>query len=283
MPKPLSIATCQFPVSTNITRNAQYIRNHITQAKQNGAQVAHFSECALSGYAGAHFKTWDGYHWDLLKSETESILDHCKKNKIWAIIGSSHPLTGDHLPHNCQYIINNKGHLVDRYDKRHCSEKDLRFYAPGTHTTTFEIHGILCGSLICLEFRFPELYADYAKQNVWCLFQSTNGAKAKSRDIFTDVIPGTLQGHAANNNLWISHANASNHYQSFPSAFMNPSGEIKATCRPHRSDQIINTIDFSKNGDMYTFIRKFRHNIRTGTFYRDKKVRDKRSQNRTQL
>jgi len=46
---------------------------------------------------------------------------------------------------------------------------------------------------------------------------------------------------------------------------------------------VINTIDFLKNGDMYTFIRTFRHNIQTGDFYRGKKVRDKRSQNRSQL
>ncbi|MFT5366643.1 MAG: hypothetical protein ACI8V2_001592 [Candidatus Latescibacterota bacterium] len=127
------------------------------------------------------------------------------------------------------------------------------------------------------------MYSDYAKQGVWCLFQSTNGAGGQGRDIFTHVIPGTMQGHAANNTLWISHANASNKYQVFPSTFINPSGEVKTTCRQHRTDLVINTIDFSKNGDMYTFIRTFRHNIRTGEFYRGKKVRDTRSKNRNQL
>jgi len=92
-----------------------------------------------------------------------------------------------------------------------------------------------------------------------------------------------MQGHAANNNLWISHANASGHYQSFPSTFINPSGQIKGTCKRHKTDLTVNTIDFAKNGELYTFIRQFRDNIKSGAFYRDKKVRDTRSQNRTQL
>jgi predicted amidohydrolase len=49
----LSIATCQFPTSADTYRNFQYVSQLMRHAREQGADVAHFPEACLSGYAGA--------------------------------------------------------------------------------------------------------------------------------------------------------------------------------------------------------------------------------------
>ena len=53
----------------------------------------------------------------------------------------------------------------------------------------------------------------------------------------------SLQAHAATNYFYISANNSSGYYQSWPSVFVLPNGEIKATCRQHRANFMINEID----------------------------------------
>jgi predicted amidohydrolase len=69
----LKIATCQFAVSESIARNAQQICAQMQKAKKAGAEIAHFPECALSGYIGFDFPNFDGFDWELLEKETAKI------------------------------------------------------------------------------------------------------------------------------------------------------------------------------------------------------------------
>ena len=64
----LKIATCQFAVSSSIKRNALQIHNFLGKAKKLRADIVHFSECALSGYVGTDFGSFDGFDWPLLIS-----------------------------------------------------------------------------------------------------------------------------------------------------------------------------------------------------------------------
>ena len=47
----LTVATTQFPVSDDIARNCDYVLRQMRTAKKSGADVAHFCEAGLSGYA----------------------------------------------------------------------------------------------------------------------------------------------------------------------------------------------------------------------------------------
>jgi predicted amidohydrolase len=95
--------------------------------------------------------------------------------------GSGHPglnasLDRSHKPHDCVYVINSRGMLLDRYDKMFCSgdgngrSGDLAHYSPGDHFTTFTLKGIRCGVLICYEYAFPELYREYKRRGVQLVF-----------------------------------------------------------------------------------------------------------------
>ena len=58
----LTVATCQFPVTADIRRrNLAFIVRQMKMAKRRGAQVVHFSEACLSGYAGVQFESFAGF------------------------------------------------------------------------------------------------------------------------------------------------------------------------------------------------------------------------------
>ena len=115
----------------------------------------HFSECALRGFAGIDFESFDGYDGDELRDETRKIMSLAGELGVWVALGSSHQLTAPNKPHNCLYLIDPEGKIVDRYDKRFCMGRELPFYTPGGRFVNFELNGVQCGLLICFYFRFP--------------------------------------------------------------------------------------------------------------------------------
>lgn len=140
--------------------------------------MAHFAETCLSGYAGVDFASHEGFDWSLLRECTQEVLDLARELRIWVVLGSAHRLTPPHKPHNSLYIIDDRGEIVDRYDKRFCngdpSEEtgDLANYTPGNHSSVFTVKDVRCGALICHDYRYPELYREYGRRDVRLVFHS---------------------------------------------------------------------------------------------------------------
>lgn len=151
----LTIATVQFAVCADIDANAAAIERLMRQARTSGADVVHFPEAALSGYAGVDFASFEGFDWPRLEGATRRVMALAGELGLWTILGSAHPLSEGRKPHNCAYVIDASGALVDRYDKRFCAGDaqgltgDLAHYTPGDHFAVFEIRGVRCGVLIC--------------------------------------------------------------------------------------------------------------------------------------
>lgn len=239
----IRVATCQFAVGSSVTRNAAQIQRQILHAKKRRADIVHFPESALTGYPGTDLTTWDGFDWDDLRAQTQAICDLAAKKKIWVILGSAHPLSGPRLPHNCLYLINPAGRIVDRYDKRFCMTNDFQYFTPGDHFVTFHVNGVPCALLICFDLRFGELYRQLAKRHVRCVFQSFYNARAPGPTVHRHIMCQTMQARAASNAFWFSGANASAYYQSYPSVFIQPDGEIVQSLPSHRAAVMVNRVD----------------------------------------
>src|SRR5262245_380198 len=174
----ITIATCQFPVDADIRRNQRYVLHQMRIAKSRGAHVAHFAECALSGYAGTDFASYEEFDWSLLRECTLEALALARQLRLWIILGSTHRLTGRHKPHNSLYVVTNRGELLDRYDKMFCAgdgpgkNLDLAHYSPGNHFSVFSIADVQFGALICHDYRYPELYREYKRRGVQLMFHS---------------------------------------------------------------------------------------------------------------
>ncbi|MHC4086532.1 MAG: carbon-nitrogen hydrolase family protein [Planctomycetota bacterium] len=242
----LKVATCQFAVSSSIKRNAWRICEFLRKAKKSKADIVHFSECALSGYVGTDFPNFEGYDWGLLREETEKIIALAAKLGLWVVLGSTHRLTEPNKPHNSLYVINPKGRIVDRYDKRFCTKGDLRRLSPGNRFANFTINGVKCSLLICFDLRFPEIYRELYKQKVKCIFQSFYNARQKGPSVHTHIMRQTMQCRAATNHFWISMSNASGYYSPYPSCFIQPDGRIVKQLKQNRAGLMVNTVDLNR-------------------------------------
>ena len=274
----LKVATCQFAVSGSIKRNSRQICEFLCKAAKAKADIAHFSECALSGYAGDDFPTLEGFNWRLLREETEKIMALAAKLRLWVVLGSTHRLTEPNKPHNSLYLINPKGKIVDRYDKRFCIQRDLYHYTPGNRFANFTVNGVKCSLLICFDVRFPELYRQLYKQGVNCILQSFYNARQKGPSVHTHIIRQTMQCRAATNYFWASLANSSGSYSPYPSCFIQPDGKIVKQLKQNRAGIMINTVDLNRK--FYDPMADFRDMVINGELSNGPKtIKDPRSRN----
>ena len=265
----LTVGTCQFPTSSEISSNLDYILTLIREAKLQGCDVAHFPEACLSGYAGSDFGSNEGLDWPVLAAATHTVLALAAELKIWVILGSAHRLTGNNKPHNSLYIIDSEGKISDRYDKRFCSGDateqtgDLAHYSPGDHFCAFNIKGVCCATLICVDCRYPELYREYKRLGVQLMFHSFHSGHV-SLEKFAAIekavgpenhalnpattFPGITQPammHAAagSNHMWISCANSAAYRACWPSFFIRPDGVVTGRLPEHEAGVLVSVVD----------------------------------------
>lgn len=255
--KSIRVATCQFSVEGQIAHNRAEVLRLMDEAAAQQADVAHFSETALSGYAGVDIPNIAALNWDELVAATRDIQQRAKELKLWVLLGSSHRLSDGHKPHNCVYVIDAHGKLVNRYDKRFCTGKaggkptlDMAHYSPGNRACVFKIKGVRCSTLICYDYRFPELYRDLKRQNVQVVFQSFHNARKTvvsddSYNIWKTIVPATMSCRAAENHFWISANNSTTKPSCWPSFAVRPDGAVVGELKLHKPGVLIT--DFELN------------------------------------
>jgi len=303
------VATCQFPVSARIEANLGYVTRQVHAAKRRGADVAHFQEAALSGYAGTDFETFADFDWDALRQATAEVLRCAREAGIWVVLGSAHRLGDGHLPHNSLYVIDDAGQVVDRYDKRFCSgtpdgrSGDLAHYSPGDHASVWVINGVRCGALICYDYRFPELYREYKRQGVDLVFHSFHaggipaarvteiGAAigpefARVNQAATHTYPGitmpaAMTAAAASNHVWISCPNSSAPQSLWPAFVVRADGVTVGRLRRNVAGVLVTTVDTEQ--DLYDSTAAWRGRAMTGVLHSGTLVSDPRSADRTSV
>lgn len=306
MPK-LTVATCQFPVSADIERNSRYVVRQMRHAARSGADVAHFPEACLSGYAGVDFDSHQGFDWPLLERATRRILRLAGELGLWVVLGSTHRLTGGHKPHNSLYIVDASGEIVDRYDKRFCSgdpqerSGDLAHYTPGDHPSVFTVAGVRCSALICHDYRYPELYRECGRQGVQLVFHSYHAGNMPREKIAAihatigeDVLrlnpadtypgitmPATMTAQAAANHMWISCPNSSARESCMGAFFVRADGVTTGRLPRNRAGVLLSTVD--TEAELYDSTEHWRGRAMDGVLHSGSLVRDDRSTDRTRL
>ncbi len=274
----ITVASCQFPVSSDIKENLHWITGQMIEAKIKKATIAHFPECALSGYPGTDMKSLDNFNWKELGKATDSIASLAKKLQLWVVLGSIHRLSGDNKPFNSLYLINSDGKIADRYDKRFCTAGDLKYFTPGDHFVNFALNGINCGLLICYDVRFPELYRGYSTSGTQVIFQSFYNARSGSESIHPLIMPVTAQASAASNYLYMSLTNSCVP-ESWPCHFITPDGLIQNKLEKNIPGILISVIDTAE--EYYDASGEFRSDAIKGKLNSGKTIVDSLSDRRS--
>ena len=90
-----------------------------------------------------------------------------------AVVAGSIPLRHkDGKIYNNTVVIDKQGSVVASYSKVHLFGlfDEERFFAAGDNFDTYELNGVICGSTICYDLRFPELYRHLSLQGAKIIF-----------------------------------------------------------------------------------------------------------------
>ena len=140
------IAVAQTTATPDVRHNGRTVRRLMREAAVQKARLLQFPEGFLSGYAKEQVDDWDDVDWPAVRDELQQITALAGELGIWVVLGSAHPLTPPNRPHNSLYVISDAGRIVDRYDKRFCSNTEItRFYSPGFEPVVFEVDGFRFG------------------------------------------------------------------------------------------------------------------------------------------
>jgi predicted amidohydrolase len=283
----LTLATCQFRIETDTALNLRSIERQMRKARSRGAHLAHFSETCLSGYLGHEVPSARSQDWAGVRAAMEHIMALAKDLRLWVVVGCNHRLSGRHKPHNSLYVVDDRGKLVDRYDKMFCTGKDdrngdLAHYSPGEAFVTFNVRKVRCGLLICHDFRYPELFREYKKRGVQLMLVSFHnaGMNRDKYDRYKVYVSAGLQAAAASNFFAVS-ANNGTRRHAWPSFVTNPEGIVVSRAKPHRSEVLINQID--TKGRFYDASEAWRNRAMNRTYHSGALVRDRRSRSRKEL
>ena len=246
----LTVATCQFAVGPDVCRNGAAIRRQMRAAARRGAEVVHFSECALSGYAGAQFDSFEGYPWDALAAETARVRELASELGIWTILGSTHPRRSG-KPTNCLYLIDPAGRIARRYDKSFLMPGDRLHYAPGRRIVTHTLGGVKFGLLICFDFRFPELWRELLTRRCRLVFFSAYLASPRRNPLMEQVAPATLATRASENVFYVVANNTCGGCQWCNARIHRPDGAIVAQAPWNRPAVLTHTIDLATDPTLY--------------------------------
>lgn len=302
----LTVATCYLATTADVEVNAERIEAQMRLARERGADVAHFPEAALSGYAGADRQDYSRLDWKVLEFHTRRLLDLAGELRIWMVLGSVHRLSGPHKPHNSAYVVSDHGEIVDRYDKMFCSGDqggqtgDLAHFTPGSHLSVFEIKGVRCGVMICYDFRFPEVYRGYKRRGVELVFHSFHAGAAtpewvrgqeeylgehqrlnRGSSLPAITMPATTQSMAANNYLWISASNSAARESAWPAFFVRPDGVVTGRLRRNVPGVLISSVDTDES--YYDSTAAWRDRAMSGVLHSGTIVNDQRSEERKRL
>jgi predicted amidohydrolase len=283
----LTVATCQFRIESEPDRNLRAIERQMKMAQKRGAHLAHFSETCLSGYLGSEVPSAREQDWAGVREAMHTIMGLAGELRMWVVVGCNHRLSRRHKPHNSLYVVNDRGELIDRYDKMFCTGSDdrtadLAHYSPGEAFVTFNVRNVRCGLLICHDFRYPELFREYKKQGVELMLVSFHnaGMPPERFEDYKVYVSATLQAAAASNYFSISATNGTRRH-AWSSFVVDPEGIVISKARPHRPEVLINTIDTSAKH--YDASIAWRDRAMSGIFHSGTLVRDPRSRDRRSI
>lgn len=272
---PLRVAIAQLPITGDVDHNVKEIKSAMHEAANGHARLIQFPEGMLTGYAKHPIMDWGQVDWRAVADGLAEIMQLAKRLNIWVVVGSAHPLTPPHWPHNSLYIISDKGELVSRYDKRIISHTEVTgFYTPGSKPIVFDVDGYRFGCLICIEVNFPELFAEYTRLGVDCILLSAFPE--------AEIFYLKARAHAAIQCCWVSLSTPTDTTHLMNSALIGPDGEaVNAIEAP----QGIMFAELNRHDPQYDIAlnkaKPWRASVWTDRRYDMRTFKDSRSSDRT--
>lgn len=232
----IKIAVCQIRTETDKALTMQKAAAMISEAANNGADIAVLPEMFNCPYSNKYFRAFA----DAEKGESiEAMSSWARDNKVILVGGSIPEKDGDKL-YNTSFVFDRDGSMIAKHRKAHMfdvefengiSFKESKHFSPGNEITVFDTEYGKMGLMVCFDIRFPELSRVMAKrgaQVIFCPAQFNMTTGPKHWEL-------SMRARAVDNELFFVGASAAR-YEGFDyecwghSAVVGPLGDVMASC-----------------------------------------------------
>lgn len=224
-----SVAVAQVAQSGDMAANLAEIGRAIGLARQAGADLVCFPECALTGYGPIFHRSPASFEAGAVAHALEAVRRAGRAAGLALILGTHLPSNGGWT--NSVLAFDSDGTVLGRYDKAHLYGDDAKFYRAGAERArVFRLGSVRIAMQICFDLRFPEPFRLLAVGGADVVVVS---AVVHGRDDFWKgpVIEAHVRSRAAENGRFVVFANAAGRWQNAASCVADPRGEIIARAR----------------------------------------------------
>lgn len=200
-PPVIRAAAVQFLTSDDVDANADRIIGYLEAAARQDVRVVAFTEMALTGYTkkAAFLEEVD---WEAVYAALDRIGEACDRLDIYAVVGTP---TRDGEQAFCSAVVfDPDGEVIDTYEKIYRAGE--AWAKAGRHLSSFEIDGVLCGTIICHDERYPALVQLRALKGVQLFFYISceSGMNAPHK---IGPYRAQIQARAVENEVFVVQAN----------------------------------------------------------------------------
>lgn len=147
------------------------------QAAGHGARLMVTTEGALSSYPGKRVVSsesdrvaeadWSRVSWSTIDDELVRVRRLAPELHMWVVVGCVWREDVACRPFNSLVVIDDRGDVSARYDKRYLSNTESGFmYRAGRDAVTVTIDGLSIGFLLCIEAMLPDAVIEYESLGV---------------------------------------------------------------------------------------------------------------------
>lgn len=196
----LRVAAVQMRSTRDLATNVRMIQEHIARCAHDGARIAVFPECALTGYFDNAFM--QAFSAEQLADAEKQVAEACRMHKVYAIVGTPH--RDGKLLYNSAVAITPSGTVLARYHKIQLAES---WPTAGNQLLVFRIDGVPASVILCHDERYPELVRLPVLAGARIVFYlSHESGLAKESKLAP--YRAQIQARAAENTVYVVQANA---------------------------------------------------------------------------
>lgn len=170
----IKIAVCQIRTETDYELTLKKAHAMLTEAADNGAQIAVLPEMFICPYSREYFRRFASHGHETV----------CASLSRWAkelgimVVGGSVPELEDGRMYNSCFVYDKDGRQLARHRKVHLFDVDLpdmrykesNTFTPGNEITVFDTEYGRMGAAICFDVRFPEMFRAMANRGARIIF-----------------------------------------------------------------------------------------------------------------
>lgn len=219
----IRVAAGQFQLEPDLQANLQKINAFLDHANADDVELIVFPEMALTGYPPPGYTNIDF----IVQENTEKALKQLQiragELSMAIAIGAGWK-DKDGAWRNRAFFIDEKGNLLEYYDKVQQTDHERKFFVDGDRLPVFEWKGLTLGMLICMDMRYPELWRLMRKQDATLMLHLA--AAYGGRVWKVPVLEGTMRANVASNGFHIVSCNNAGPTPMMISAVYNNRGMI---------------------------------------------------------